>query len=271
MIRELRQEGELNFKMKTNKAVLVVSFGTSHLDTIQRTIGAIEREIQEAFPEYAFYRAFSSQMVRRKLKKRDGLDVWNVKEAMEQMRQDGIEDVIVQPTYVINGIEYDIMKGDLARYQGIFKNIRIGTPLLTCPQDYKEAAGAVMEEIAPVPKEMLILMGHGTEHHANAAYPALEYTFHLLGHTQVLVGTVEGFPELKDILERLAIAGVDKVILMPFLIVAGDHVKNDMAGAEDSWESILRNAGYEVRTVIRGLGEISGIRKLFVRHAQEAK
>lgn len=266
----LWQERELNFKMKRNKAVLVVSFGTSHLETIQKTIGAIETEVQAAFPDYMLYRAFTSQMIRRKLKKRDGMDVWDVKEAMEQMRRDGIEDVVVQPTYVINGIEYDIMKKELSRHQRLFKSMRVGRPLLTRTQDYKDAVRAVMEEITLASGEMLILVGHGTEHYANAAYPTLEYTFHLLGHTRVLVGTVEGFPELKDVLDRLAIAEVDKVVLMPFLIVAGDHVKNDMTGAEDSWECVLRDAGYEVRTVARGLGEIPGIRRLFVRHAQEA-
>ena len=255
--------------MNEKKAVLVVSFGTSHLDTLQDTIGVIEQEIQESFPDYVLYRAFTSQMILRKLKK-NNLVFQNVKEAMEQMKQDGIEHVVVQPTYVINGIEYDMMKSELSKYEGIFKSMRVGRPLLTCPQDYKEAVRAVMEEITLSPKEMLILVGHGTEHHANAAYPTLEYTFHLQGYTQVLVGTVEGFPELKDVLDRLAIAGVDKIVLMPFLIVAGDHVKNDMAGAKDSWKCALKNAGYEVRTIIRGLGEIPGIRKLFVRHAQEA-
>ncbi|MCI8637786.1 MAG: sirohydrochlorin cobaltochelatase [Coprococcus sp.] len=256
--------------MKRDKAVLAVSFGTSHLETIQKTIGAIEEEIQEAFPEFEVYRAFTSEMIRRKLKKRDGLDVSNVKEAMERMRRDGIEDVIVQPTYVINGTEYDIMKKELAGYQGVFKSMRVGKPLLTCPQDYKEAAKAVLEENTLGPKEMLLLVGHGTEHHANAAYPTLEYMFHLLGHPQVLVGTVEGFPKLRDVLERLAVLKAERVVLMPFLIVAGDHVKNDMAGGEGSWESILKEAGYEVKTVIRGLGEVPGIRKLFVRHAKEA-
>ena len=117
--------------------------------------------------------------------------------------------------------------------------------------------------------EMLVLMGHGTDHHANSAYPTLEYTFHALGYNQVLVGTVESFPELKNVMAKLEISGKKKVVLMPFMLVAGDHAKNDMAGEEDSWKSELEDAGYEVRVIMKGLGEFEGIRKIFTEHLEE--
>mgnify|MGYP000718389441 FL=1 len=139
-------------------------------------------------------------------------------------------------------------------------------------EDYEEAVRQIMEEAGLEQEETLVLMGHGTEHHTNAAYPALDYTFWAKGYPNVVVGTVEGFPEMDEVLKKLKERKAKKILLMPFMIVAGDHAKNDMAGEEaDSWKSILEQAGYEVRPVLKGLGEIPGIRKMFVRHAREAK
>lgn len=136
--------------------------------------------------------------------------------------------------------------------------------------DYKKAIHAVMAETELSDGEMLVFMGHGTDHHANSAYPTLEYTFHALGYSQVLVGTVESFPDLKNVMAKLKIAGKKNVALMPFMLVAGDHAKNDMAGEEDSWKSELEDEGYEVRVILKGLGEFSGIRKIFLEHIEEA-
>lgn len=251
------------------KAILAVSFGTSHMDTLDKTIGAIERSIEEHFPEYRLYRAFTSGMILKKLRKTKGLEFYNVKEAMERMAADGMETVIVQPTHIINGIENDKMLEDLMMYADRFQKIRVGKPLLSSVDDYKKAIHAVMEEVELAEDETLVMMGHGTDHHANSAYPTLEYTFHLLGYRQVLVGTVEGFPDFNNVLTKLEITGTKKVVLMPFMVVAGDHAKHDMAGNEDSWKSELEEAGYEVRTILKGLGELKGIRNLFVEHIEE--
>ena len=251
------------------KAILAVSFGTSHMDTLDKTIGAIERSIEEHFPEYRLYRAFTSGMILKKLRKTKGLEFYNVKEAMERMAADGMDTVIVQPTHIINGIENDRMLEDLMVYADQFQKIRVGKPLLSSVDDYKKAIHAVMEEVELAEDETLVLMGHGTDHHANSAYPTLEYTFHLLGYRQVLVGTVEGFPDFNNVLTKLEITGTKKVVLMPFMVVAGDHAKHDMAGDEDSWKSELEEAGYEVRTILKGLGELKGIRNLFVEHIEE--
>lgn len=247
-----------------------MSFGTSHLDTMDKTIGAIERQIQSAFPGYAVYRAFTSQMIIRKLKKTKGLSIGTVSETMEQMKRDGIESVFVQPTHIINGIEYDKMAEAVHLKESIFKKVRVGKPLLSSAEDYKTAIHAVMEQVTLQEDEALVLMGHGTQHHANAAYPTLEYTFHILGYHHVLVGTVEGFPDLQNVVDKLEIADVSKVTLMPFMVVAGDHAKNDMAGEDDSWKRELEDAGYEVQAVVKGLGEMEGIRTRFVKHLEEA-
>lgn len=255
--------------MKEKKAILVVSFGTSYLDTLDKTIGAIERKIAAAYPDYRVYRAFTSRMIIKKLKRTRKIEVDTVKEALNRMIADGIGQVIVQPTHVINGIENDRMMDDLMEQMDAFQKIRVGKPLLNSVDDYKKAIHAVMSEVELQEEEMLVLMGHGTEHHANAAYPTLEYTFHALGYQQVLVGTVESFPELKNVLAKLQISGKKKVLLMPFMIVAGDHARNDMVGEEDSWMSELTEEGYEVRAQIRGLGEMEGIQNLFLEHIEE--
>lgn len=251
------------------KGILVVSFGTSHLDTMKKTISVIEQEISERFQEYRVYRAFTSGMIIRKLKRTENLAVGTVQEALNRMKEDGIEDVIVQPTHIINGVEYDRMMKDLMENMFLFRRIRVGKPLLSSVDDYKKSIHAVMAETKLEDDEMLVLMGHGTDHHANSAYPTLEYTFHALGYNQVLVGTVESFPELKNVMAKLEISGKKKVVLMPFMLVAGDHAKNDMAGEEDSWKSELEDAGYEVRVIMKGLGEFEGIRKIFTEHLEE--
>ena len=155
-------------------------------------------------------------------------------------------------------------------HMSLFNRIRVGKPLLSSVDDYKKAIHGVMSEVGLETGEMLVLMGHGTDHHANSAYPTLEYTFHALGYNQVLVGTVESFPELKNVMAKLEIAEKKKVALMPFMLVAGDHAKNDMAGEEDSWKSELEDAGYKVRVIMKGLGEFEGIRKIFLEHIEEA-
>lgn len=251
------------------KGILVVSFGTSHLDTMKKTISVIEQEISERFQEYRVYRAFTSGMIIRKLKRTENLAVDTVQEALNRMKEDGIEDVIVQPTHIINGVEYDRMMKDLMENMFLFRRIRVGKPLLSSVDDYKKSIHAVMAETQLEDDEMLVLMGHGTDHHANSAYPTLEYTFHALGYNQVLVGTVESFPELKNVMAKLEISGKKKVVLMPFMLVAGDHAKNDMAGEEDSWKCELEDAGYEVRVIMKGLGEFEGIRKIFTEHLEE--
>ena len=251
------------------KGILVVSFGTSHIDTMEKTITVIEQAIARQFQEWSVYRAFTSRMIVRKLKRTENMEIDTVEEALRRMAADGISEVIVQPTHIINGIENDRMMEDLMEHMSLFRKIRVGKPLLSSVDDYKKAIHAVMSEVGLETGEMLVLMGHGTDHHANAAYPTLEYTFHALGYNQVLVGTVESFPELKNVMAKLEIAEKKKIALMPFMLVAGDHAKNDMAGEEDSWKTELEDAGYAVRVILKGMGEFEGIRKIFLEHIEE--
>lgn len=255
------------------KAILAVSFGTSHDDTREVTIDAIEKELQKTFPDYPLYRAWTSKMIIKKLKNRDNVHVNTVREAMEQMREDGITDVLVQPTHVINGVENDLMKEDALAYREYFYSISFGDPLLTSEQDSMEVIDAIAEEFSDLKEdEALVLMGHGTTHYANAIYAALDYTFKDKGHKNIFLGTVEAYPSMESLLKMVNAYQPSKVILAPFMIVAGDHAKNDMAGDdEESWYSRFKEEGYEVETVLKGLGEYPGIRRIFVEHLKAAE
>lgn len=255
--------------MKEKKAILVVSSGTSRPEAIEKAVGGIENRIRESFPDMRICRAFSSRRIIHKLRQKENLQIDNVEEALARLHADGVEQVIVQPTHVLNGIENDRMLECLMEYMGDFSRIRIGRPLLSSADDYKKVVHAVMEEAPLNADETLVLVGHGTDHHANSAYPTLEYTFHALGYERVLVGTIGGFPELKNVITKLKISGYTKVLLMPFMIAAGKHAAADMAGGEDSWMSALRAEGCETRAVLTGLGEFKGIQNLFVEHIED--
>lgn len=260
--------GKKTLNTETKKAILAVSFGTSHSDTRAVTIDAIEQDFQNAFPDYSLYRAWTSKMIIKKLKSRDNIHVNTVKEAMEQMRADGITDVLVQPTHVINGIENDLMKEDALSYGEFFHSISFGNPLLTTEEDSMEVIQAVADEFSGLKEEeVLVLMGHGTTHYANAIYAALDYTFKDKGYKNIFLGTVEAYPSMESLMRMVKEYNPSKVILAPFMIVAGDHAKNDMAGDDpESWYSQFKAAGFPVSTVVKGLGEYPGIRRLLVKH-----
>lgn len=260
--------GKKQLSTSTKKAILAVSFGTSHHDTRKVTIDAIEDDMRAAFPEYALYRAWTSKMIIKKLKNRDHISICNVKEAMEQMKRDGITDVLVQPTHVINGIENDLMKEDALSFREDFHSISFGEPLLTSEQDSLDVIHAITEEFSGLKQdEVLVFMGHGTTHYANAIYAALDYTFKDQGFKNIFLGTVEAYPSMETLMKMVKEYGPKKVVLAPFMIVAGDHAKNDMAGDDpDSWYSQFAAAGFETEAVMKGLGQYPGIRKILVEH-----
>lgn len=260
--------GTRTMNQQEKKAILVVSFGTSHDDTRAVTIDAIEDDVKKAYPDYKIYRAWTSKMIMAKILKRDGIKIMNVTEAMEQMKADGITEVIIQPTHVINGIENDLMKEDALAFQKDFESIKFGNPLLTSESDNESVIKSIAEEFSSLKEdEVLVLMGHGTTHYANAIYAALDYEFKDKGHSNIFLGTVEAYPSMETLLKMVTVYAPKKVVLAPFMIVAGDHAKNDMSGEdEDSWYNQFKNAGYEVSCVLKGLGEYPAIRQLFLKH-----
>lgn len=260
--------------MNTNKkAILVVSFGTSYKETREKTIDAIENEIKNSFPDYTIYRAFTSNMIIKKLLKTDNLKIFTVKEALEKLIADNVKELIVQPTHVINGIENDLMVETVLKYKDNFESIKIGNPLLTSTLDYENLVKIIIKEFSHLKeKEALVCMGHGSDHYSNSTYPALDYMFKEKGFKNVFVGTVEGYPKLTEVISGLKELNPSKITLMPLMVVAGDHAINDMSSdEEDSWKSILENKGFKVNFSLKGLGEYEDIRKIYIKHIKEAK
>lgn len=258
--------------MRDRKAVLVVSFGTSHEDTLRKNIEAIEKTIASKFPDRALKRAFTSGMIIGALQSRGGPTIDDTAQALLKLSAEGYTDVIIQPTHIMNGEEYEKMLAQAAPFSKTLR-ISIGKPLLTEVQDYKDMAQSIMRQIpAPAENEAVILMGHGTGHYANSAYCQLEYVFGDMGRERTFIGTVEGYPGIEEVIKKLKKnPGIKLLHLYPLMIVAGDHAKNDMAGeAPDSWKSILLRQGYGVVCHLNGLGENPGIREIFALHALRA-
>lgn len=252
------------------KAILAVSFGTSYPDTLRKTIAATEQALAEAFPGWEVRRAFTSGMIIRKLKERDGVEIENVSQAMDRLEQEGYTHVAVQSTHVMHGEEYEKMLSQLEPYR-LRMQISVGMPLLHSEGDYTSVAQALLNWLPPLDAdEALVLMGHGTTHFANSAYAQMEHMLQGLCD-RVYLATVEGYPALDSVQRQLAKRPeIRRLMLAPFMLVAGDHAQNDMSGDEDSWAEQLKNAGYPVRCILQGLGECPAIRALFVEHCRQA-
>ena len=266
--------GQGNGQMKTARPVLlVVSFGTSYNDNRDLTIGAVERAIEKAYPQYEIRRAFTSQIILDILKERDQLEIDNVKQAMERLIADGVRDVVIQPTHVMPGIEYDGVIAQIGAYRERFHSMKVGRPLLVEDRDYDTLIVALAEETAPynTSDTAMVFMGHGTEHAANATYPKLQQKLIQAGFHNFFIGTVEAEPTVEDVLADVRKTDAKKVVLLPLMVVAGDHAHNDMAGdAEDTWKAVFANAGYETQCVLKGLGQYPAVRQMFVDHVADA-
>lgn len=254
------------------KALLVVSFGSSFIENRQASIDASEAFIANAFADYDKYSAFTSQIIIDVYKDRDNIDYLNVEQAIEEIYKGKYGQVLVVPTHVINGEEYDQMIEAIRPFEDKFETLTISSPLLTHSSDYDKVADAVLNELPDFDdKTAVVLMGHGTPHPANSAYSMLDYVFKHKGYENVYIGTVEGTPEFEDVVNDLEGKGYEKVLLMPLMVVAGDHAHNDMAGDdEDSWKIMFKSLGYDVETILHGMGELDSIQELFVEHAKEA-
>ena len=259
---------------KVKPAILVVSFGTSFNDSRHITIGAIESAIREKFPDYDVRRAFTSQIIIDKLKERDGVVIDNVEEALDRLVADKVQEIVVQPTHLMNGYEYDDLAKALESYKDKFKKVALGEPLLSSDDDYYKviAALASVSERYDDGKTALVFMGHGTEAESNKVYSTLQDKLTAEGKKNYFIGTVEATPTIEDVLKGVKAAGLKKAVLRPLMVVAGDHANNDMADLEDpeSWASQLTAAGIEVECVLEGLGQIVEIDELYAAHAADA-
>ena len=275
--------------------LLVVSFGTSFNASRAADIKGIEDALQAAYPDWSVRRAFTAQIIINHVQARDGEKIDNMQQAMDRAVANGVKNLVVQPTHLMHGAEYDEMMEMIDSYRDKFESVAVAEPLLgevgadaTVINSDKEAvakaitAAAVKDagfdslDAAAAEKTAFVFMGHGTSHTAKISYSQMQTTMQTLGYDNVFIGTVEGEPEetaCENVIEAVKAAGYTKVVLRPLMVVAGDHANNDMAGADDdSWLSEFKASGAfeEVDTQISGLGEISDIQQLYIAHTKAA-
>ena len=275
--------------------ILVVSFGTSFNDSRVADIKGIEDALQEANPDWSVRRAFTAQIIINHIQARDGESIDNVEQALDRAVANGVKNLVVQPTHLMHGTEYDEMVETLADYEDKFESVKVAEPLLgevgddaTVVNEDKQAVAEALTaeavktagyaDLAAAKEDgtAFVFMGHGTSHTAKVSYSQMQTQMNNLGYDNVFIGTVEGEPEetaCENVIEAVAAAGYKKVVLRPLMVVAGDHANNDMAGDdEDSWLSMFNDSGKfdSVDTQINGLGEVEAIQQLYVKHTAAA-
>ncbi len=271
--------------------LLVVSFGTSFNDSRVEDIGGIEKALQEAYPDWSVRRAFTAQIIINHVQARDGEAIDNMDQALQRAVDNGVKNLVIQPTHLMHGAEYDELVEATEEYADQFESIKIAEPLLGEVGDdatvINEDKAAVAEAVTAAAVEdagyesaaaaaedgvAFVFMGHGTSHTANVTYNQMQTQMGELGYENVFIGTVEGEPEETEcqaVIDAIKEAGYTKVVLRPLMVVAGDHANNDMAGDdEDSWKSMFEAAEFEsVETQIAGLGRLAAVEDLYVAHA----
>lgn len=250
--------------------LLAVSFGTTSEESRRLNIGAVEKRIEEVCG-LTVRRAFTSQMIINIIAKREGVRIDNVREALERAVSDGVKRLVVQPTHLMSGLEFDKLKGMLDEYPDQFERTALGEPLLTSDEDFAGVADALAGACAEYEdgETAVVLMGHGTEAAANGIYDRMQETFARMGKKNFFVGTVEASPSLDDVIEAVGKGSYRRVVLRPLMLVAGNHAVNDMADPDDpeSWYSRFTAAGYETVCIIEGLGQIAAVRDIYADHA----
>ena len=273
--------------------LLVVSFGTSYNDSRVNDIKSIEDALQEAYPDWSVRRAFTAQIIINHIQARDGEKIDNMTQALERAVANGVKNLVVQPTHLMHGAEYDEMCAAIDDYRDNFDSVSIAEPLLgevgsdasvinadkeavarAVTAAAAEASGFDSLEAAKEAGAAFVFLGHGTAHVAKVSYSQMSTQMQQLGYENVFIGTVEGEPEetaCESVIEKVRAAGYTTVILRPLMVVAGDHANNDMAGSDDdSWKPMFEDAGFTVDCQIAGLGGIADIQALYIAHTQAA-
>jgi sirohydrochlorin cobaltochelatase len=271
-----------------SKEILVVSFGTSFNDSRVATIGGVENALEEAFPSYSMRRGFTSQIIINHIQARDGEFIDNIDQAMSRAVANGVKTLVVQPTTLMSGAEYDEMKATISnsKYSKKIQQIVFSTPLCNTDKDKENVAKSVYGAAAvdagfadadaakASSDTAFVFMGHGTSHEAQKLYDQMQTVVSGLGYKNCFIGTVEGKPadtSCEAVIAKVKAAGYSKVILRPLMVVAGDHAHNDMAGNDaDSWKGQFEAAGFTVSCQIKGLGQLPAVQQMFVNHAKKA-
>lgn len=259
------------------KALIVISFGTSYVEARKSAIESCENALKERFPDMDFYRAWTSKMIIKKVRERDNEVVLYPSELLEELANKGYDEVYIQSLHILCGEEYQKMMAIIDQYRDRFSKVVVGRPLLYSIEDYNEIADFMIrvahyDKSEDFAKEhsATVWMGHGTFNVCHGAYASLGYRF-MKENENIFIGTVEGYPEIDDVIMLLKKNEISTVHLRPFLLVAGDHAKNDMASYEDdSWRSILEKNGFSVLVHLDGLGEFRWIKEKFASNLEDA-
>ncbi len=252
------------------KAILIVSSGTSLLEALENTTNKLERKLAEQFKDYKVYQAFSVQPIVNKMKTMCPDTYFNVREMLDKILSDGVEELAILPFYMLKGTENERMREVLKDYEEKFSRMVIAKPLFHVKEDYIKTLEAVLGAADMQEGEALMLVGHGTKHHDNTEYQNFEYTAYTQGRRDVFVATIEGHQKTAILMRKLELSGCKKIRLMPLLLVAGIHAKVDIAGDGDSWKTKLLEAGYEVEVQMTGMGELDPIQNIFIEHLEAA-
>ena len=237
------------------KAILVTSFGTSHRDTRKKCLDSIQKEVAEKYGSENVERAYTSGIIRRIIEKNEGVHIFDQEEGLKVLKDKGFEEIITMSLHILDGIEYSKLDDKFGK---------ISKPLLADDEDFEKIVeNKEFNDLEG--NDAIVFMGHGTESEADYAYQKLQDEYLKAGKNNIFIATVEGKVTIKDVIEKMKGKGFKKILLKPFMIVAGDHAKNDMSSDdEDSWKTILKNEGYEVTAVLKGMGEYKFIREMFM-------
>lgn len=241
-------------------AILMVHFGTTHDDTREQTIEVLNNQVKQIFPDVELREAYSSRIVIKRLSER-GINKMNPSEALKQLYADGYTHILVQTSTIIDGVEMESLNRNVEEVYSLFKDIRIGEPLLYSPHDYEKVIEALTTGYDN--KIAYIWVGHGTYDPTTAQYAMMDYMLKAKGYTNCFVGTIEGYPDFNNMLAQLKSSGLRKVVLIPFMFVAGEHAKNDIS---EDWRHGLEKEGFSVTTSLEGLGENPKIRDIYISH-----
>ena len=242
-------------------AILMVHFGTTHADTRELTIEVLNNKVRQQFPDIELREAYTSRIVIKLLRDK-GMVKENPSEALKKLHAEGYTHILIQPSTIIDGVEMESLYRNVAEVKSQFKDIRIGNPLLYDPHDYEAVIDVITKDTDK--QTAYVLVGHGTYDATTAQYAMLDYMLKIKGYKNFFVGTIEGYPEYDDMLIQLKQSGLKKVVLIPFMFVAGEHAKNDIAG---DWKENLEKEGYSsIDVKMEGLGQNSGIQDIFISH-----
>jgi len=237
------------------KAILVTSFGTSHKDTRKKCLDLIQREVEEKYGSENVERAYTSGIIRRIIEKKEGVHIFDQEEGLKVLKDKGFEEIITMSLHILDGIEYSKLDDKFGK---------ISKPLLADDEDFEKIVeNKEFNDLEG--NDAIVFMGHGTESAADCTYQKLQNEYLKAGKNNIFIATVEGKVTIEDIIEKMKEKDFKRILLKPLMIVAGDHAKNDMSSDdEDSWKTILKNEGYEVTAVLKGMGEYKFIREMFM-------